>query len=677
MESRSLSQILSHDNTDAIRGVLALGIVVFHVILSQNVSPIFNLWGGLCVAIFLILSGYGINESYKKNGLEGYWQKKYNKIILPLFIFVCSYNFVWQEGSLQNCIEELLYIKPTFWFVFHLLKCYFFYWVVVRFVRDEWRSLVFVIGAFICLNTMPHGLNLEPEQSFSFLTGVFLSKYKKETESLIEKRWSSVAISFFCVGIVFAVLRMYPPIYELKGTIIYSYLLMPFRLSWGLSFLLFFAVLNLWRVSILKILGKWSFEIYIAHIPFYYVLCDEGINIFLVYSLMAMAFFVVYRRYFAKVLNVATIAFLAVNALFVAKYSARAVPDYYIPITLLYMCGLLAFIVYVLPWLNKSKRIQKWTVITGIIAFVMMLCLQYYFDPFSIRVDRWSALYFPIQNMLNGKYPYLAQTHLGGYGSPFPVWQLFHVPFYLLGNVGLSFFVCLAIFYFVVFQMYGRHVITAVIPLMIISISIWYEAVVRSDYLSNMILCAVFVLWIGKHLNKEWIDRHSIIIVIITALFASTRLLTIIPIALLLFPYYINMRLKKQICLAAVFLLVFIITFIPFALWDWNAFFYFKYNPWTLQTRQGSPIDFIIFIPLFIILAKNWKGSMKLYCRNVIIMLAVFLSVSLLHRVYDTGNWDLFSSDYDITYFNALLPFAVLCISLECKVEEKTILKEN
>ena len=176
MESRSLSQILSHDNTDAIRGVLSLGIVVFHVILSQNVSPIFNLWGGLFVAIFLILSGYGINESYKKNGLEGYWQKKYNKIILPLFIFVCSYNFVWQEGSLQNCIEELLYIKPTFWFVFHLLKCYFFYWVVMRFVRDEWRSLVFVIGAFICLNTMPHGLNLEPEQSFSFLTGVFLSK---------------------------------------------------------------------------------------------------------------------------------------------------------------------------------------------------------------------------------------------------------------------------------------------------------------------------------------------------------------------------------------------------------------------------------------------------------------------------------------------------------------------
>ena len=67
-------------------------------------------------------------------------------------------------------------------------------------------------------------------------------------------------------------------------------------------------------------------------------------------------------------------------------------------------------------------------------------------DPYSIKVDRWSAIHNFLTCLLAGEYPYAAQTHLGGYGSPFPVWQLFHLPFYLLGNVGLSLIVAVIIF---------------------------------------------------------------------------------------------------------------------------------------------------------------------------------------------------------------------------------------
>lgn len=64
--------------------------------------------------------------------------------------------------------------------------------------------------------------------------------------------------------------------------------------------------------------------------------------------------------------------------------------------------------------------------------------MQYLIDPYQIQVDRWSAIHNFINYLVHGRYPYMAPTHLGGYGSPFPVWQFLHIPFYYLNNVGLS-----------------------------------------------------------------------------------------------------------------------------------------------------------------------------------------------------------------------------------------------
>lgn len=77
-----------------------------------------------------------------------------------------------------------------------------------------------------------------------------------------------------------------------------------------------------------------------------------------------------------------------------------------------------------------------------------LLIAQYHFDPLTNKVDRWSALAYPIQNLFNGQFPYSAKTHLGGNASPFPIWLVFHIPFYLLQNVGLSeIFTCMIFIY--------------------------------------------------------------------------------------------------------------------------------------------------------------------------------------------------------------------------------------
>lgn len=375
-----------------------------------------------------------------------------------------------------------------------------------------------------------------------------------------------------------------------------------------------------------------------------------------------------------KKISIASLLYIIVNALFVAKYSSRLFPTLYPYITMIIMFLQYIFISYIMPYLLVWKKAYKTYTIIIVCCFISMIILQYSINPYSINVDRWSALYFPIKNILNGIYPYIAQTHLGGNASPFPIWQLFHIPFYILGNVGLSFFFVLALFLWIIYRQWGYICFLATSMLVFTTPALWYEVAVRSDYITNILLLAAIInIYINK-ISVNWINKHTIIVGIVIALFASTRIITLIPIGILLLPFYLHIQTSKKILLPLVFLVTFILTFVPFALWDWQDFFYHQNNPWTLQTHQGNTIDFIIFIPLAILLAIKWKGVIIRYYTYVAIMLIVFISITFLHLMYNFNKWDLFSSTFDITYFNSILPFVMIVIS--CNTISNTTIKE-
>lgn len=133
---------LSINKSIGIRGISAIAIFVLHILIGLNISPIFNLWGGMFVAVFLILSGYGINESYHQHGLSNYWNKRFTKVIIPTFIFASCFNLLYPKGNLQTWYKEILYITPTYWFVFHIIKCYLVYWIARYFSKN--------IGFILC-----------------------------------------------------------------------------------------------------------------------------------------------------------------------------------------------------------------------------------------------------------------------------------------------------------------------------------------------------------------------------------------------------------------------------------------------------------------------------------------------------------------------------------------------
>lgn len=663
----AIELMFSKANTQGLRGIAALTIVFFHVVWGYGISPLLNMWGAFFVTIFIILSGYGLEESFRMRGLDGFWRKRVEKVVLPVAFFVCAYNYLFPyilpddplfEGSaMRKCLDELLFFSPRFWYVFFILKWYFVYWLGTRFMGERSRWIFFLICALICLNMPSPAGHLEAEQSFSFLAGVLLSRKKAWLCSFTQKKvWQWVAILFF-IGFVCLVLKTISPFHDLKGSIAYNYFLCPFRLSIGLAFMPLLTLLRPDRSAVMQIFGKYSMEIYIAHIPFTAMVKDaESTFVFFVCSALCFCMLLMYSRFVARKIGIAQALFIIVNVLFVAKYSAR------ISDTLALCATLLAVVSYYV-----LCRYMQWKALGGRMAFVlclicfaMMLVLQYGIDPYSLQVDRWSALHFPIQNLLLGVYPYNANTHLGGYASPFPVWQILHVPFYLMGNVGLSFFFAFALFLWSMFKVQGKAKATMAGLLMCSSVAVWYEVAVRSDLLTNMLLLAAMINLVLHRMSREWVDAKCWWMACAVGLLASTRMIVLVPLAILLLPYLVRMKWHRQISVVLLTMLVFLLTFAPFALWDWQSFYHFDMNPWALQTRQGNVSDFVVFLPLVICLAFNHKMNPRRYYRNSAFVLAAFVAVTFVHNMYSTENWNLFSSTFDITYISTCLPFCFM-----------------
>ncbi len=624
--------------------------------------------------VFLIISGYGINESFSKNGINSYWNKRFVIVILPTLLMTFLYTILYENDSLRESCKLILYRKNTFWFVHCIIKWYLIFWIST-YLPKKIQMLFMLLCAIISLNININNIHIDAEQSFSFITGILISRKKTSIFDNISLRKSKLlCIAFFLIGLFLYAMKLIPQIYSLKGTILYNYLQCPFRIFWALSFILFFSFMKAIPLNgIFAKAGKYSLELYISHIPFIFDLNrTHDVVTFTLRSLIFFSVLLLFKKLLQSRMNIKIAIYIFINTLFVFKYSERISHDYYITITLIYITVLSLFMTYGMTYFISRNKALKITTFASIALFVLMIGLQYYIDPYSIQVDRWSALHFPIENLLNGKYPYSANTHLGGFASPFPVWQIFHIPFYLLGNVGLSFFLTIALLVYSIYRNMGKKQAAISLILLTISPSVWYESAVRSDLLPNMLLLAACILPIAKRLNISFLEKKVVCIAVVTGIFASTRLTTLLPLFILLFPYYTKLSWKGKITLPLVFLCVFFITFMPFALWDWDMFFHHKYNPWTLQTRQGSALDFLVFIPLALYLSFTWNKNISNYCKNTAIMLTFFICFTCMRQFISIDCYTIIGNTFDITYFSMAIPFVILAITDSEKTYNRT-----
>ena len=160
------------------------------------------------------------------------------------------------------------------------------------------------------------------------------------------------------------------------------------------------------------------------------------------------------------------------------------------------------------------------------------------------------------------------------------------------------------------------------------------------------------------------LHQHYIAIGILCGLIASTRLIALIPLAAAYGYSYIQLPWRQQLAFPLVVLTTFAITILPFIFWEGSTLLFFEYNPFVLQTRQGSLLSLAIFAVIAITLTIYTKSSEQLRLPMTGALLTCLVVIAFVEKMWREHLWtELYSSSFDITYLSVALPFYILCLA--------------
>lgn len=264
---------MSKDTTNALRGAAALLIMSQHIGGKLGTTVLTPL-GGIGVAIFLICSGYGLNESYVQNrdvkskNLKQYWLKKIWKVFLPyagveaLFFFLFSDTERYFGLTVADYLLDISCIRPVYWYLQEILLCYviFFFCILTpKFYRYKYLILG---GTSVLMFFVSPGLM--SEQAFAFLIGVAMSDQKEKASRFLMKK-STLGV-LFCVSTGALLVKQLPAVRVWSDTCLYTFLqiliktLMALVMIGGTG-----RVKNSMNNAFLGFTGKISYEIYLIH----------------------------------------------------------------------------------------------------------------------------------------------------------------------------------------------------------------------------------------------------------------------------------------------------------------------------------------------------------------------------------------------------------------------------
>ena len=233
--------------------------------------------GALGVSTFLILSGYGLMESFKQHGLDGFWRKRLSRVLVPYLIFLlvyCAYRMV-VNG-------EFPIFNLRYWFVEYIVIWYVLFYFIMKYCQ-KCRWLLLSIAAIAIFLLMPC---LQAQQSLSFMAGILISEKKDVVASISRKRLKLIAVScvlisflaFFVAQWVAASRGNLDPIsmqllhavkYVADDDMLLKFIQILTKLPLGLFVIIVMTLLDHVKMPLLEPVGRISYEIYLVQDPIY------------------------------------------------------------------------------------------------------------------------------------------------------------------------------------------------------------------------------------------------------------------------------------------------------------------------------------------------------------------------------------------------------------------------
>lgn len=274
------------------KGIAILMIMLCHCSNSWSHGRLLTPLGGIGVSIFLITSGYGLNESYKKYGLKDFWQKRLVRVYLPYFIVAVILG-VFHHWDAKDWLLNLLVIKCIYWFISYIVGCYIVFWVCSK-CFPKFRIAIISFLSTIMLLALPA---LQAEQSLGFITGILMSTYKERLMNFAtsKKNIACIVALTLLIGLSFLAIKQLPVIRNEAGIIEMN--VIQILIKWPMSIGILFGLMlfkPILQNPIVFLTGTISYELYIVHFPFYPFI---GVNLWPALLLIVFSFITSYYFY--------------------------------------------------------------------------------------------------------------------------------------------------------------------------------------------------------------------------------------------------------------------------------------------------------------------------------------------------------------------------------------------
>lgn len=268
--------ILDRTATTKMKAMAIIMVVISHVG-TTLFGRLFNPFGGIGVSTFLILSGYGLMESFKQHGLDGFWRKRLSRVLVPYLIFLlvyCAYRMV-ANG-------EFPIFNLRYWFVEYIVIWYVLFYFIMKYCpKCKW--ILLSIAAIVIIWVMPC---LQAQQSLCFMAGILISEKKDDVASISRKRLIQIAVSCVVISFFASLIVQWLPIYRyhLDPTSMQPWLAFKYiddddilrksiqvisHLPAGIFVIIMMTLLDHVKIPLLEPIGRISYEIYLVQDPFY------------------------------------------------------------------------------------------------------------------------------------------------------------------------------------------------------------------------------------------------------------------------------------------------------------------------------------------------------------------------------------------------------------------------
>ena len=253
--------------TTCMKGVAIIMIMLSHC--TSHWGVYYTPFGSIGVSMFLLLSGFGLNESYKRKGLRHFWNRRFLRVMIP-FVIAISFVTLFSGRTFEWFLGNVVLIYPYYWFIAFIIYCYIAFWIVSKILSKEWRWIMLLVLGIPCF------FYVNSNQAFAFTIGVLLSEYRNKIGAISDSKPAVLPITgviFITLSVMILALKQCDIVRNGALTSLLPYIDLCISTFCSLGTILAFCMNRyLYSNKFLYFTGVISYELYLVHYPFYTVI---------------------------------------------------------------------------------------------------------------------------------------------------------------------------------------------------------------------------------------------------------------------------------------------------------------------------------------------------------------------------------------------------------------------